>query len=502
VYFAPTGPASVAYRPFDVPWVETRDVSQGLTLAWDVNDALTIKSLTGYHTIRQTNAAGDEVYADSLGFAMGQQMAVESRQFSQELQLIGDLLDGHLSYTAGLYYFRETGSRETDSSIFAYNSGTLSSVDPEGTSMAAFTQVTWRPGHFDDRLELTLGGRYTVDERELGVSVTPHSISPLVLRPTVVSPDTRRKYNRFDPAFTVNYHWSEDFSTYAKYSTGYRAGGIYASTSGAYGAVATPFDPEKLTSYEIGLKSDWFDHRVRANLAAYYSDFEDMQMIVEIDPRAGAAGPTQTVNAGQSAIKGIELDLLFNPLEDLTLGANYSYMNADLRRVDVIPCSVRDNGQVPNPGGCPNGYNLSSIYHVGDNIKDEFSMPYTPEHSYDVNVTYTLAHIGAGALSAFVDYRYQGETYVVGTAGPATTNRDLVRMKARGLLDGRLTYAADLSAGQRFSVSLWGKNLTDKRYAQNFFAINTLANGSITFDEALTVWAPPRSYGVSATYEF
>jgi iron complex outermembrane receptor protein len=501
-YFASTAPASISYRHFDVPWWRTRDLSQGLTLAWDVNDSLTIKSLTEYHTIRQNSDGGDEEYADGLGFALGQQVALESRQFSQEQQLIGDLLDGGISYTAGLYYFRETGDRWGDSLLLGYNLGTISDVDAEGTSTAAFTQVTWRPQRFDDRLELTLGGRYTVDTRELGVSVVTHAISPFVSYATDVTPDARRKYHRFDPSFTVNYHWTEDFSTYAKYSTGYRAGGIYTSTGPGYGALATPFDPEKLTSYEIGLKSDWFDHRVRANLAAYYSDFEDMQLIVEVDPSAGASGPTQTVNAGRAAIKGIELDVLFNPLEDLTLGASYSYLDAELRHVDVVPCSLRDNGEVPNPGGCPNGYNPTSIYHVGDNIKGEYSMPYTPKHSYDVNATYTLAHIGEGALSAFVDYRYQGETFVVATAGPATTNRDLVRMKARGLLDSRLTYATDLSVGHRLGVSLWGKNLTNKRYPQNFFATTTLTNGSTTFDAALTSWAPPRSYGVSATYEF
>jgi iron complex outermembrane receptor protein len=502
VYFAPTGPANVAYRPFDVPWWETRDVSQGLTLAWDVNDSLTIKSLTGYHTIRQTTDAGNEYYADTLGYALGQQVAEDNRQFSQELQFVGDLLDGRLSYAAGLYYFRETGSKWIDSLTLGFNRGTMSNVDAEGTSTAAFTQVTWRPERFDDRLELTLGGRYTMDEREAGASVTPHSISPFVPDATVVSPDTRRKYNRFDPSFTVNYHWTEDFSTYAKYSTGYRAGGIYTSVGPSYGALATPFDPETLAAYEIGFKSDWFDNRVRLNLAAYYSDFEDMQMVVQLDPSKGAGGPTRTANAGQAAIKGIELDLLVNPLEDLTLGASYSYLNTDLRRVDVIPCSSLDNGQVPNPGGCPNGYSASSPYHVGDNVKDEFTMPYTPEHSFDVNATYTLAQIGNGALSAFVDYRYQGDTLVVPNAGPATNNRDKARMKARGLLDGRLTYAADLSAGQRLSVSLWGRNLTDKRYPQNFIPTSTVVNGTINFGEALTVWAPPRSYGFSASYEF
>lgn len=501
-YFAPAGPASTSYRPFNAQWLETRDVSQGLTLTWDVNDFLTVKSLTGYHTIRQQGAVGDEMYTDALGLTLGQQVSVENRQLSQELQFIGDLLDGRISYVGGLYYFRETGSRWADGVTPLYNVASTSDIDVKGTSTAAFSQATWRPDRFDDRLELTLGARYTEDMREAGLMTGSRQILPHVDYAPSVTRGTHRNYYRFDPSFTANYHWTDDFSTYAKYTTGYRAGGIYTSTGVGYGAVATPFDPETLTSYEIGLKSDWFDHRVRVNLAAYYGDFKDMQMVVPIDPNGPAGGPTQTVNAGEAAIKGVELELLFSPIEDLTLGASYSYLDAEVKRVDVLPCDLRDNGQVPNPGGCRNGYNTSSPYHVGSNAKDEFAMPYTPDHSFDVNANYTLAYIGNGSLSAFADYRYQGDTYVVGVAGPASTNRDIVRMRSRGLLDGRLTYAADLSAGQRLSVSLWGKNLADKEYPQSLFAHSKGVAGSTTFQGAITSWAPPRSYGVSASYEF
>lgn len=501
-YFAEPGPVTTSYRHFDVPWIETRDVSQGLTLSWDLNDFVTVKSLTGYHTLQQDNEAGDEQYADAIGLTLGQRVALESDQFSQELQFVGELLDGRVNYVAGLYYFRETGWRDADGLVPGINFGALSTIDVEATSAAAFTQVTWRPDHFDDRLELTLGARYTEDTREAGASTTSHSISPLAFDPTETTPAVRRNYSRFDPAVTANYHWNDDFSTYAKYTTGYRAGGIYTATGASYGALAEPFDPEELTSYEIGMKSDWLDHRVRLNLAAYYGDFKDMQMVIELDPSRGPDGPTKIVNAGKAATRGVELELLINPLEDLTLGASYSFLDTDVKRVDVIACSSVDNGQVPTPGGCPNGYNPSSPYHVGSNTAAEFTMPFTPEHSFDVNATYTLARIGNGSVSAFVDYRYQSDTFVVPNAGPASTNRDIVRMKARGLLDGRLTYAVDLSAGQRLSVGLWGKNLTNEEYPQSLFAHKEAVAGSTTFQGAITSWAAPRSYGVSASYEF
>jgi iron complex outermembrane receptor protein len=501
-YFAEPRPVTTAYRHFDVPWIETRDVSQGLTLSWDLNDSVTVKSLTGYHTLRQSNEPGDEQYADAIGLTLGQQVALESDQFSQELQFVGELLGGRVNYVAGAYYFRETGSRDADGLVPAYNSGALSTIDVEGTSTAAFTQVTWRPDYFDDRLELTLGARYTEDMREAGVTSTPHSLSPLTVYPTDTTPTVRRNYSRFDPAVTANYHWSDDFSTYAKYTTGYRAGGIYTSTGASYGAIAEPFNPEELTSYEIGMKSDWLDHRVRLNLAAYYGDFKDMQMVIELDPNRGPDGPTKIANAGKASIQGVELELLVNPFQDLTLGASYSFLDSEVKRVDVLACSSVDNGQAPTPGGCPNGYNLSSPYHVGSNRAREFTMPFTPEHSFDVNATYTLARIGDGSVSAFVDYRYQSDTFVVPNAGPASTNRDIVRMKARGLLDGRVTYAVDLSAGQRLSVGLWGKNLTNEEYPQSLFSHTNAIDGSTTFRGAITSWAQPRSYGVSASYEF
>src|SRR6185369_10534824 len=135
-------------------------------------------------------------------------------------------------------------------------------------------------------------------------------------------------------SFTANYAWNDNLNTYAKISTGYKAGGSSESATPPLGNFSVTFKPEKVVSYEVGAKSYWWDRRVRANIAAFESKFDDMQLAFVIDPNNN--GVVQNLNAGKATVKGVELELLVQPIDDLSLSMDYAYLHAEFDRVEAI----------------------------------------------------------------------------------------------------------------------------------------------------------------------
>ena len=482
-------PPRRTYRPVDLKLSTSDFEGHGLTLSWDVNEQLTIKSLTGYRTL---DADAYQDFAESFGIFSTSEEPFGAHQFSQEFQFIGHALDDRINYVGGLYYFKEGGSHATVSLQGTNLTNTAVTADAE--SQAAFGQITWTPDVLDGNLGLTLGARYTRDKRS---AQRMRAVNGAVLENGAATGAANdQRFSRFNPSFTVNYQWTSDVSTYAKVSTGYRAGGSYEQ--GPPGKFNQTFAPEDITSYELGLKSYWFDQRVRLNIAAFASKLKDMQLVFPADPANRAV--TQVYNAGRSSIKGVEVGLMVVPAEDLTLNLDYTYLHPVVDRVDVIPNTVLD--QAGNP---------ASPYHVGDNIKDLFVMPFAPRHSLNLGGDYTLFRFNGGDLSAHLDYRWQDQVYENPAGGPAVPGRSHLLLAARGVLDARLSAAFELPHGDRARISLWGKNIGNKQYHQSEIALGGVA---VPFQQNPTTvvaagytngaiaWSEPPSYGVDLTYEY
>src|SRR5205085_4325977 len=194
-------------------------------------------------------------------------------------------------------------------------------------SYAAYGQLTW---HATGAFHLTVGGRYTHDQKK-GVLHFSRNINydtnTAIAAANGYHP-LDKSWDRFNPMVTLAYDVSRDVHVYAKYSTGYRAGGASSRTAN-YQA----FDPEDVKSYEVGLKSDFWDHRARFNLAGYIMDRKDSQVdISSIQPTAtGSFNNLVTINApGTTKIRGIEADLTVRPVPGLSLNASYAYTYTDI----------------------------------------------------------------------------------------------------------------------------------------------------------------------------
>ncbi|MFM5948279.1 MAG: TonB-dependent receptor, partial [Novosphingobium sp.] len=339
-----------------VPQKLSVDKTHGYTniLKWKVSPGLELRSITawrgvdveqwdnsgGYHRVPVVNLTAACTAAAPCAFSRYSLADLRQRQFSQEFQAVGSI--GPVDYVLGLYYFNE---RVSDDAATPNSMGAVAvlsgatvvganfvqipfctgapnpalgvavqgcSIDRASAvrskSYAGYGQLTW---HATDALHITIGGRYTSDEKQgvlnysRGINYNDPANAAVLVRNGYTPLD--KKWNRFNPTATIAYDFSESMHGYAKYATGYRAGGASSRTSD-YRA----FDPEDVKSYELGFKADFFDRRARFNLAGYIMERKNSQVdLSTIQPTAtGNFNNLVTFNApGITKIRGIEADL-------------------------------------------------------------------------------------------------------------------------------------------------------------------------------------------------
>jgi len=494
-------PEDHTYRVFDLPESRGEFGTHGLTLSWAVNDALTLRSLTGYRDI-DTTFRTDYAEAMLVGFRTFDD--IRSRQFSQELQAVGSALDGRIQYVAGLYWFEETSRHFQNVTItnpFPGDPLLLTKdryVKAESESQAAFAQLTWTPPVLDDRLDLTLGARYTKDERSADRQLQNAFFGfPIAQEPApglINSNDVES--SQFNPAFTANFSWTEDLSTYLRIATGYKAGGSTEAVD--VGQFGLTFDPEDVTVYELGLKSYLFDRRVRLNAAVFDSQFEDMQLFLNTSPTDLSI--VLGLNAGEATVRGLEFEALWQPTDSLSFTLDYTYLDAKYDEV-LAPA-----GTVFDPA-----VNPASPYQVGQDVKEVFVMPYAPENSVNAGVNWTFLKLANGNVTAIVNYSWQDRLYMTTPAGKALPNHEMASRPSYGLLDARLSWKMQLANDSRMRLDLWGKNITDREWEAHVIALGAPvavrdpATGVVAspgIGGQGIAWAERRTYGINLVYEW
>jgi iron complex outermembrane recepter protein len=514
--------------------------SDGLTLNFKINDENTIRSLTYYRGLdsrfNQNYAAS---FTDPLAYSvtgtetfLGNDI-VQSNEFTQELQWVGSW-GKVLDWVGGLYYYHENSNHAeagsiNDSAIYPlisppYPPGSETNYLTEFTnryvtatakSEAVYAQITW---HVTDPFSITVGGRETEDHREAArtsdqqghifINVVPAPFPPAGIAydlgyPAPINESANLKFNKFNPAATLNYAFNPDVNGYLRYATGYKAGGVAESgpvlippaTSGGFD---TPFSPENVTTYELGLKSYWWEHRVRANVALFHSTFNNMQMQFEVDPTNPAI--VTGYNAGKATINGAEFEMLFALTPDLTVGLNDTLLSTDMKDVYVLPGTIFDPA-----------INHASPYAVGDNVASLFRVPYAPNNILGANIDWTLLHHEGGSLELYLDYRYQGRQYDTAPTGVNVPgSAQYYSVDAYGLMNGKLTWNFDTHNSKKsMKVSLWGKNILNKDYLEHIigggaapFVPNANSPVQTGYYYSSQAWAPKAMFGAEFSYGF
>jgi iron complex outermembrane recepter protein len=368
-------------------------------------------------------------------------------QFSQELQFSGNLFGDRVSYLFGLYYLRERGNDVNTLSAVAADFQSGGRV--ENQSYAAFSQIGI---DITDRLNLTLGGRYTSERKNflpdqfLIADRTPGEqlkfLSRCFISRTPVVPpgpgcaidpvlnpngnrilpfiEVSRRFNEFTPAVTLDFQANDDVLAYLTYSRGFKSGGF---TQRIFPPIPeTPsFAPEFATTYEFGVKAELFNRRVRWNSAVFYNDYSDLQIIV-------TEGLAPTVrNAGAARIWGVESEFQAVLASWLRFDGSLSYLNAKYKKVSPLALPVTIASRLVN----------------------------TPEWQSSLGATATVF------TNDSLEVRLRGDlSYSSSLAKDAENTRELIQ-RAYTLLGSNLTFARPDDA-LAFSVGV--TNLTDERY--------------------------------------
>lgn len=452
-----------------------------LTAEWKAMPSLTLKSITAYRDLKQGQYDNGSVATSPGAFnATGNFQGVNfgryslatfnQLQFSQEFQIIGDL--PRLKYVAGALYYHEkvsddartfttntsTDAAGTGSTIINNNLVSFSAIARASkvntNSTGVFGQATYTPPMLDDALHVTLGARWTRDEK-VGQLFLVNGALPVVNG--VAAPrNLNASWKRTDPLVNVSYDVTENSMLYAKYSTGYRSGGANSRS-----LVYLPFDPETVTMYEIGSKNEFFDRRLRVNLAAYTGEYKGIQLdfsgqYVGIDPVTGQLittlrTTTETINApGTGRLRGFEADGAFAVNENLTLSANFAYNKVK------IPATLNPFPQ--NVSGVLRPITVPiPIYQV-----------YTPEKSGSIAMDYQrpfmgakiVAHLdanyGDGFYANYTDVAYDPTTRAVTIAQPKGDSSFIV--------NGRISLAEIPAGDGKAALSLWSRNLFNEAH--------------------------------------
>ncbi len=397
--------------PFD--YNEPKYDSAGIagTISYDM-DFATVKSVTGYRGFRDVFAS--VLYGKPApALQVNLRNRLEQRQFQQEFQISSNG-ENMIGYTAGLFYYYEDIDSDYYSQIvsgFTTPPSPRVNDDTQKTnSYAVYGEVYVRPllG-----LEFTLGGRMSWDRKSVdrAIYTTAADTTPSLTYAGKI------KASKFTPKLGVSYKF-DDIMVFASYSEGYRAAGWANTSPSTLANLALEFDNETETSYEAGIKSQWFDRRLTLNLSAFSAKYENLQATLVV------AGET-VVAASDARIQGIELEGSLRPTRGLQIYGNLALM--------------KDKYLTPPPGF----YYAHRLKHLA-------------RSSFLIGADYETS-LGNLPGTFFIggDYRYSSSAF------RNVVNSIDNKSDAFGLLGARAGYRSE---DDRWSLTVGGSNLTDKVY--------------------------------------
>ncbi|WP_226703594.1 TonB-dependent receptor [Microbulbifer elongatus] len=448
-----------------------------LTAEWDVSDAITVKSITAY----RAGESDTNIDFDSINAA---EFDVPARyaddQFSQEFQLSwqGESAD----LVAGLYYFDGMANGKYNAALFSAVTN-VSEGQTDTKSMSLYAHSNWA---LSDRMNLTLGGRITKDEKEstinaykiLGVySDDLAGADPVngtgelaFLAPFTDSFYGKKSWTEFSPKIGIDYAISDDVMTYASYSQGFKSGGFNLRAKEEVDPrSADPFAPETVANYEVGVKSELADGRVRLNAAVFNSDYTDMQTGDSTRIYYAATDAAElmqyVVNAGEAQVRGVEVEMVAAITDRLTATTTIGLLDPEYKEILV----TQPDGSI-------------------EDESDVREMANTPKQTFMAQLSYAVPMAG-GELMLNSTYSYRDDVRIFEV--PSAIDQD-----AYGLIDASATF---YSADGNWNLSLQGKNLTDEEYIVAGYNLGD-AFGIPAWNTAF--YGAPRTIALTGNYNF
>lgn len=491
----PSDPDSISTEQGDLlNQFEIESTTLAMTIDWDISDRWALKSITAQ---RNTD------HIQPFDFDGSEQRFIhtindrEFEDFSQEFQVnySGDTIQA----VAGVYYL--DGSADITGTTTQYPRLLATTLQVKDTfvddrdieSSSIYANLDW---DISESWQLSLGGRYTKDEKEerqeatvnqtlyaIALGNTPFGIVPLAIAPgkgdeAAASPSfvgwatpftdaidisfpeptyAKDDWTEFSPSARLTWFTTDDMMLYAGFSSGFKSGG-FQNQSGK----STAFDPEIVDSYTLGMKSTWLDGTLRANGEIFFNDYQDKQLAT-IGLRDGQLEEFVD-NVGELETSGAEVELTWLPAVDgLVLGLNVGYLDVDVKKFDSAD---------------------------GD-LADTTAIGFSPDWTVAARVNYDFDLSDWGTLMVGTDVSYRTESY---TNSPIDlTNEAAAEAQIQEEHAIWNAIASFRSADGHWRLAVEGKNLEDKRVITNTFDLTLFQTAGYNM---------PRTWAVSVGYEF
>lgn len=381
---------------------------------------------------------------------------------TQEFQLLSPE-GSKIKWVLGAFYYHLESSMEPFG--FGGPAGSIVFGAPEGqaynifadsalTSYAVFGQgtVTLLP---DTRL--TLGARYTIDK----TSIDGHTAFDTTPVPGTQG-SARKTYRKPTFRAILEHNFTRDVMVYASYNRGYNSGGYNLVNTGGFAAgMIQPVAPETIDAYEVGIKSEFLDHRLRFNASGFWYNYKNLQQQIYV------SGGLTTVNAAAARIRGIDAEIEARPFPDLTLSGGLEYLDSKFTRYPDAPIYTlaADGALLGGTGDASGNYT-----------------PNAPKFSYNVAGTYTL-RTGIGKFETSANATYTGAWY-----GDAGNN---FKEPGHYLVNLSETWT---SGDTKTQIALWMKNAGNRYYDAG---LNFLTPVGVVGNPGA-----PRTYGFTVTRHF
>jgi iron complex outermembrane recepter protein len=406
-------------------------------LSWDLEN-FSLTSLTGYR--RSSFDLNSDLDGTDF-FLVNEDLHEDATQFSQEFQ-IASVRDDGLQWLVGAYFFHEDADLDYIFPIPLFGTTIRFVSEQETTAYALFGQASYA---ITDRLTLTAGLRYSDDEKKGSTEQTFFVVGNV---------DIDDSWQAWTPRIVADYRLTDTSFAYVSIARGFKAGGI---NTGSLQTAA--YDPEYVWNYEIGLKSRYFDDRLQTNIAAFYYNYDDLQVT------QFAVGRTFIENAADAKGRGIEIEAtaLFGAHMSLHVAA--AYLDTEFAQYEALDTFRPQLGVLDLEGN---------------------ELPRAPNFKASVVAQYDQPLSSGGMLSTRLEYQHQDDFYFTSfNTGYANGGRF-------DLLNARIAFT---SPGQRWELAAFGKNLTDEEYelATTVSGINA---------GTLELYGAPRTYGFEARLRF
>lgn len=466
----PKGYTRLAANPFcplflgaACPPLDTFDVEAGLaqingtdsegysmTIEWDINDDWRFKSITAHRESDSRN----NIDFDTTPAPITDVVATYfDDQDSQEFQFIYDG-GGDLNGVFGFYYFDGRAGGLVQNVFFGSIFGTTDG-DTDTDSLAIFGDGSYA---INDKLTFNFGARFTEEDkngRAFNAGYTDGTFTEVAV--VTADYDETTTFSSFSPKLGLDYQLSEDVMGYVSLSRGFKSGGYNVrAQAAAFPDTSKPFEDEKLTVAEVGIKSYVNDSLV-LNAAVFTGDYEDVQVSTFTSFDSDGDGQNDSffgnfLNAGEATLSGVELEWDYRSPTATWFGlsGNLSYLDADADLLDENQDGVLDTQVITN----------------------------APEITGALNLNFNT-EAWNGLVSGFVGYAYRDDSTLTNEANP-------IVQESFGLLNAQVGW---LSEDGSWSITLNGKNLTDEEYLTNGYNIPVLGILTGSFGTPMTVTA-------------